>query len=344
MSLETSTIPAEGALSMGDAISLLSALPEDSDAAPTAAELAASSDAEAGDDVEDVEALPDSADDLAAAEDDAPDDEPASEDDLEEDDGAGPETATAAPEFWSAEEKALFAKAPAEVQQLVAAKTKEAEQRVYAAKEETAAARQEASIITESREKIDQLLSHAEQVFQGKWDGVDFAEWAKTEPAEAIAAKFEFDAEQELLGKMRTVQAATAAEEHRQFIRAENIKLAESLPELADPKQGPARKKELIGYLQTTGFSPEDLKWAGAAELTVAYKAMCWDKAKADLARKPVTEKPAANAKPPASVRPSGAAPPRKTTIQRQKAAVVSRALQTGRMDDGVAALLALGE
>lgn len=278
------------------------------------------------------------AEDQSAAEDDAPpDDEAASEEDLGEDEGEEPESpAIAAPEFWSAEEKALFAKAPPEVQQLVAAKTKEAEQRVYSAKEEAAAARKEASVIGQAVEIIDQQLGRAREIFQGKWDGVDWARWAQEAPNEALAAKFEFDAEQEELAKLEATRTAAEQAQHAHFVRAENTKLASLVPELADPKEGRARKTALVEMLRADGFDPEDLRWAGAKELRIAYEAYQWRQAKQSLSRKPAPEpKP----KVAGTVRPAAAPPPPKTVASRRKQEVLGRAYKTGRLDDAVEAL-----
>lgn len=311
----------DGPLSVDDAtLSLLSAEDEDSD--------------DEGD-----EEIP--ADDQAADGDDAPDeDDPASEDDAEEDEDDAPaEPASKAPEFWSAEEKAIFAKAPPEVQQLVAVKTAEAEKRVYAAKEETATARKEASVIADVSAAIDQQLERAKTIFQGKWDGVDWAQWAKDAPEEAFAAKFEFDAEREELDKLQTAHAATEAEEYRQFIKAEGEKLVEANHPLADPVKGKAEKQALLAYAQTVGFDPSDLKWAGAKELVVLHKAMAFDRVTARLATKPAKE-PASKAAP--AVRPSSPAAPRKSIVAQKRASVVGRAFKTGKMDDAVTALLAM--
>jgi len=286
--------------------------------------------------------------DQPAAEDDAPEEEPASDEAPDEDEEPEPEPAPAIepPRFWSAEEKALFAKAPPEVQQLVAQKDAEAEKRVYQAKEEAAAARKDASVIGEFKSVIDQQIERAQTIFQGKWDGVDWAQWAKDNPQEAIAAKFEFDQEQEELHRLKTVQAATEAEEHRQFLIDERAKLADSGHVLADPVKGPAEKKALVEYAEGVGYTTTDLKWAGARELETLHKAMLWDRAQANAKANPPKPKPepakAAPAKPAGPVRPAAAAPPRKSVIKRQNAETVSRAMKSGRMDDAVAALLVL--
>lgn len=348
---ETDTGAADtGPLRMDDAISLLSTLGDDGgeDEEPAGEADAEEEEpgAEDGDEPDDeIEAS-----DQEAAEDDAPEDDPASEDEPGEDEEAEPaEPAIDAPKFWSAEEKAVFAKAPPDVQLLIAAKDQAAEKRVYEAKEEAAAARKDASVIGEFKAVIDQQVERAQTIFQGKWDGVDWAQWAKENAQEAFAAKIEHDQELDALKELRTAQAATEAEEHRQFLATEAAKLRDAGHVLADREKGRAEKQKLVAYAQTQNVPAESLQWAGAVELTILHKAMLWDDAQAKLAANPVKASPipkkpapAPAAKPVTSVRPTAAAPPRKAVAIRQRQEVVQKAMKTGRMNDAVEALKAL--
>lgn len=340
----TDTGADEGPLSVDDAVSLLTAVDEEAEAPPDPENAATSAAEEAAADDEDE------ASDQEAVEDDAPDeDDPASEDEPDEDEEAEPaEPAIDAPRFWSAEEKAVFAKAPPDVQLLIAAKDQAAEKRVYEAKEEAAAARKDASVIGEFKAVIDQQVERAQTIFQGKWDGVDWAQWARENPQEAFQAKIEHDQEAEELAKLQTAQTATAAEEHRQFLKDEAAKLRDAGHVLADREKGGAEKQKLVAYAKTAGVTAESLQWASALELTILHKAMLWDAAQANVAARPVkpapTKKPdpAPAAKAAGPVRPAAAAPPRKSVAMRQRQEVVGKAMKTGRMDDAVVALLAL--
>lgn len=313
----------DGPLSIDDALGLL-----DGDGG----------DAPDGDDAPEATETP--ADDQAADADTAPDDDDPASEDGEDDEGDDQAQAIAPPEFWSAEEKAIFAKAPSDVQMLVAAKTAEAEKRVYSAKEEAAAARKDASVIAEISAVIDQQVERAESIFRGKWDGVDWAAWSKENPTEAFQAKLEFDQEQAELARLKTAQAATEVEAHRQFLKAEVDKLAEAKHPLADPVKGREVKQALVSYAEQAGYSLEDLKWAGAKELTTLHKAFLYDQAQARLAAKPAKQPTAAKA--PGPVRPAGAPPSRRELQDRNRKSVLGKAYATGKMDDAVAALLAL--
>lgn len=333
----------DGPLSMDDAVSLLTAdpAPDDGDDAGEDTE-----DTESGDDPDEDE---DEAGDQPAAEDEAPEDDPASDESEDEDEEPepDPDPVVEPPRFWSAEEKALFAKAPPEVQRIVAAKDAEYSRQVSLAKEETATARKEAAVIAEFGDKIGEVLERAETIFQGKWDGIDWAALAKEDTTTYAVLKEEHAAEQAELSRLRQASEAAQIEEHRQFKATESVKLAELCPDLADPVEGPKRKVELRDYLRGRGYSAEDLKWAGAKELDDAYCAMRWRqaqaRAKADPPKPAKSEPAKAKApKPAGPVRPAAAAPPRKSVIQRRRAEVVGRAFKTGRMDDAVAAVLAL--
>lgn len=340
----------DGPISVDAAISLLTATDEEPDAddgdEPEPDPDNAATDEEAADEDDETQAS-----DQEAAEDEAPDeDDPASEDEPGEDEEAEPaELAIDAPKFWSAEEKAVFAKAPPDVQLLIAAKDQAAEKRVYEAKEEAAAARKDASVIGEFKAVIDQQVQRAETVFQGKWDGVDWAAWARENAQEAFAAKIEFDEEQKALDQLRTTQAATEAEEHRQFLATEAAKLRDAGHVLADREKGKAEKQKLIAYAQAASVPAESLQWASAVELTVLHKAMLWDELQAKQVANPIKPTPAPKKPAPApvakvagTVRPAAAPPPRKALAVRVRQEVVGKALKTGRMDDAVAAWMAI--
>jgi len=286
-------------------------------------------------------------DDQADVGDDAPDeDDPASEEAPEDDEDAEEPQAAAiqAPEFWSAEEKALFAQAPPDVQMLVAAKTAEAEKRVYSAKEEAAEARKAASGVAEQGEKLDQFLSHAESLFRDRWDGVDFVAWAATDPQAAFQAKLEYDAEQQAISQARSAREAAQTQEHRQFLSVEFGKLKEAGSPLADPQKGKEARTELLTYMTSQGIPEEAFSWASASELTIAHKAMLYDKLQAERARKPIVAAPNPAQGKATATRPTAPPPPRKVVTERRRVEVVTRAMKTGKMDDAVAAVLALGE
>jgi hypothetical protein len=325
--LENTETATDEPIRFDDAVSLLA----DTDAAP---------EGEADPEEEEAE---EQAGDQPEAEDDAPEDDPASED-PGEDEGAEPEDdapAIDAPKFWSAEEKAVFATAPPEVQRLVAAKDAEAEKRVYQAKEDAAQARKDASVIGEIAKATDQLIQRASEVFRDKWADVDWLKLAQDDQQSYNVLKELHGQEQAELQRLQTAKAATEAEEHRQFLIAEQAKLRDAGHPIADPQKGPEEKKALVEYARGVGFEPSDLAWAGARELTILHKAMLYDKAQASVRTSAPKPQPKPKAKAPA-LKPSAAPPPRRETAAKHRREVVGRAMASGKMNDAVAALLAM--
>lgn len=292
MSLQTSQdAPADGPLTIDSAVSLLSTARKDETSVDDELDPVnpdGATDGDAGIDGDD------DAGDQPDGEDDAPE-TPAGEDDAEDEEDEPEAPVVEPPAFWKPEEKALFATASPDLQKLIATRDAEYGRQVSLAKEETATARKEASAIGEIVEIVDKQLERATEVFRSKWDGVIWADWAREAPEEAFAAKFEFDAEQAELANLAATREATEVEQHRQFLREEAGKLRDLDPVLADPKTGKTAKTELVGYLTEQGYTPQDLKWTGARELSLARKAMLWDRAQAKIAanpRKPLAQTP----------------------------------------------------
>jgi hypothetical protein len=237
-----------------------------------------------------------------------------------------------APNFWNDDEKAVFATAPPEVQKLVADKIAESSKHATLATEQAALYRKEADIIGQAVEMIDTQLSAAKETFGSRWSSFtpeQWAEWAAEDLQAATVAKFQHDAEQKQLVELSQAREAAEAEQHRQFLREQAGKLAEVAPALLEA----SARTELIGYLTEQGMAPQDLKWAGAVELSIAHKAMLWDRAQANLAKKPIPQPTQRSATP---VRPAGAQQ-RGSSQSRQVQALEARFAKSGSMEDALA-------
>jgi hypothetical protein len=276
--------------------------------------------------------------DAVAVEDESTEGEQPKEGDKDEGDEPEPEAekpaepVVAPPNFWNDEEKAVFATAPPEVQKLVADKVAESSKQATLATEQAALYRKEAEIIGQAVELIDGQLTAAKEVFGTRWSAFtpeQWAEWAAEDLQAATVAKFQFDAEQKQLGELQQARDAAEAEQHRQFLREQAGKLAEVAPALLEA----SARTELVGYLTEQGVAPQDLKWAGAVELSLAHKAMLWDRAQANLAKKPIPQPTQRSATP---VRPAGAQQ-RGSSQSRQVQALEARFAKTGSMDDALA-------
>ena len=135
-------------------------------------------------------------------------------------------------------------------------------------------------------------------------------------------------------------KAETDAEQH--FLRTEAqalSHLAKSDPvvaELMDDKEGQARRTEVAQYLVKHGIAQDRLKLISATEMSLARKAMLYDKAQAALKSK-ANPSPSAKAPPPMN---SGARP----SIPRNEASIKAlddRLSKSGSIDDAVALLVA---
>ena len=79
-------------------------------------------------------------------------------------------------------------------------------------------------------------------------------------------------------------QSEAEVAEHREFVSERTSQLTEMAAEspiakaLVDPKEGISRQKEVFQYMQKNGMTHETLMWVPAEGLTMAYKAMMYDK------------------------------------------------------------------
>lgn len=347
--------PDEGALSIDQAAGLLSAAPvEDTPAPeeapagepeaveePAAEEAAETTESEAEPTAEDTPD-PDADPVIAEAED------PESESD--------PQPVIAAPKSWDASERALFAQLPAPAQEVILKRETERDRAVSKAQQEAGEARKsvetELSSLAQYKTVFDQVVTNAKQVFAGKWDRVDWVAWAEQDPEAYTVGWARFNAEQQELNN--AVLAQQEAEklhkeagktEFQNYVRSEFAKLPDVAPDLADLKDGKARRIKVAQFLLDQGaHTTEDIERISAVEMSLAYDAMRFREGKAAL--RSATVKPAAPAPKPAPPRAAAptaaaqAAPPR----QRQVEIARANLNKTGSIDDAVALLLARGK
>jgi len=322
MSLETDTIDDTGPLTIDEAL--------DRRAAAAEAASAIDDDEPANPDPAPIEVVDEDAEPVEGEPEDAEDEEKEPE---AEKPPEPVEPVVPPPNFWNEDEKAVFASAPPEVQKLVAEKVAESSKQATLATEQAALARKEAEIIGQAVEMIDGQLAAAKEVFASRWSSFtpeQWAQWAAEDINAASVAKFQFDAEQKQLSELNQARDAAEAEQHRQFLREQSGKLAEVAPALLEA----SARTELVGYLTEQGLEPQDLKWASARELAIAHKAMLWDRAQANLAKKPLP--PAAPRSSATPVRPAGAQQ-RGSSQSRQVQQLEARFAKSGSLDDALA-------
>lgn len=264
----------------------------------------------------------------------------------EEDEEAEPVQVAPAPKSWTAEDQALWAKVPAEVQAVIAKREADRDRAVQEAttKAGRAAAevRQIAESYTQVASQVTDEVTRAAQVWDQRWGNVDWVRYARERPQDCLEDKTLAEEErQQVLDLMLRSEKAkqdaskAAALARQAFLTEELTKLAELSPELADPKDGAVRRKEVAEYLVATGFEPEVIADISAAELTIARKAMLWDNAQ--KAAKKQSELPRKNPTSTAKSIPPGGTGAAAPSTQRIVAAANARLAKNGRVDDLVA-------
>lgn len=270
-----------------------------------------------------------------------PDEATADADDDEGDDTEAKDPPIQPPHSWDKEAKERFSKLDRETQEYLVNRENERDravsQKLNEAAETRKAAEEASSKLAQYAQAFDQVLTNAQQRFADKWANTDWQRLANESPADYVRAQEAFKADQQALAQTQKAQQAAEMQAHQQFLQQEGKRLKEIAPDLADPKKGGERKRELAKFLSEQGVDAEAMKWASAHELGLAYDAMRWRKAQAETTKpKPVEKRPA-----PKSVRP-GAEAKTKPRTAKQREAAIKRLGQTGSVDDAAAAILAL--
>ena len=178
---------------------------------------------------------------------------------------------------------------------------------------------------------IEQMLNQ-----QPETENLDYLK--ETDPIGYAVKVAELSQREKQLAQVRAEQARIAEQQQReqqeqlgQVVQAESRKLAEVIPEYADPQKGETLRRELREFGLKAGFSDQELAnvYDSRAVLTL-YKAMQYDKlqsAKPGITKK-VNEAP--------KVMKSGVSQPRDSSDEMKK--LKARAKQTGRVADAARA------
>jgi hypothetical protein len=178
---------------------------------------------------------------------------------------------------------------------------------------------------------IEQMLNQ-----QPETENLDYLK--ETDPIGYAVKVAELSQREKQLAQVRAEQARIYDQQQReqqeqlgQVVQAESRKLAEVIPEYADPQKGETLRRELREFGIKAGFSDQELAnvYDSRAVLTL-YKAMQYDKlqsAKPGITKK-VNEAP--------KVMKSGVSQPRDSSDEMKK--LKARAKQTGRVADAARA------
>lgn len=247
-----------------------------------------------------------------------------------------------APTWWAAEHKAAFAKLPPDLQAVVSQQEETRERVVAKAKEEAATARKsaetEAETYRSTLQAIGSWLPKAVETFKSRWDGItaeDWAAFAEQNPEAYTKAKAQYELETKQIADAQKAHDDAQKVQRAAALKAESEKLPQYAPALVDPKEGPARKRELAKFLVESGVDAAMLPDLTAVALGLAYDAMLYRQGKAKLA---ATPKPTP-AVPKAPVAPT--APQGRTSQQRSLEQIGARLNKSGSIEDAVALLQA---
>lgn len=293
--------------------------------------------AEEGDDTQ-SEALPE-------AEDEGGQDDPAPADEEADNTDQGEAPVIEYPRSWAAKDREVFAALPEEARAVILAREGERDRAVSKAQQEASEARkraeQEAEGYLSLKPQLESLLERADATFADRWGRMDanaWAAWVQEDPASAMAARFQMEAEQAELSALKEQAKNAEQQEIQKFVRDEMEKLPQVAPELADPAQGQQRRTELAKFLLEVGVPREQLPRVSAVEMSIAYDAMRFRKLQA--AKPPV--KPATPTQQPPQRRPvAPTAAPQRDSQTRSIEQLSARLAKSGSEEDAIRLLQA---
>lgn len=329
---EAAEAPQGGALSLDEAVALLDRRDDEREDG-----------AEHDEDHEDFEgaaSAPDEAEDWA--------EDPSEAEDEAEADPDGEVDRPEPPKYWSKDAKARFAELDPDLQAVVlsqegpreaaAARVKaEAEQVRAAALQDVAQSRQIAAELADA-------LPGAVESFNARWGGEpDWGAIAEEHGVEAMSeARAHYEAERSQLEHAAQVAAVAERANHEAYVAAEFERLKTLAPELVDPETGGRLRGDVARYLYGEGFDPQALLSISALELSVARKAMLWDRAQAKARASNSNPRPDRQATRPLARGAASAGPV--DPKARRAAQAKSRFAKTRSIDDAVALLNAQGD
>ncbi len=247
------------------------------------------------------------------------------------------------PQWWDAEAKAKFAALTPELQATVFAQEEKREAVVAKAKaeasQEKTAAKTERETIGKVTNALSEWLPKAKADFDAYYgeQGFDLeANIAEYGEATALVLQARYNKHLENLHQVAQAknQADHQAKVAWQMEQREALK--EVCPDLADPREGKTREKELASYLLDQGFKPADLELVSAPAINIAWKAYRYDKAQAEAkAKSQAPKKPVVPALKPT------ATPNQSTASEVTK--LKQRLAKTNSIDDAVELMLAEG-
>jgi hypothetical protein len=263
-------------------------LPEDEQDEEIDAE--AESQADAGEDGDDPEADPDAGDD---------------EEEVE------PETAIETPQFLDEKERAAFAALPRAAQEML---LKHDKALVADYTRKTQAVSEERKAVQAQRQQLDRIVETFGTVIPeaekelADWQRVDWVALAQKVDAETYNQyRAQAEASQKKVFTLRQQEAqareatfSTHVDEQTKLLKELAADPVKGAPEFLKPDAPEKVWKPLFEYVKGLGYGEDEIRWIGAADAIVAYKAMRYDQMVKAGKTPALTPKPDAksNAKP----------------------------------------------
>ena len=250
----------------------------------------------------------------ATADEEISEDDPSEEEDLEasaedSDEVDEPEEAEETPappaveppQHLKGEEREQFTSLTPEAQAIVTRLAKNGEAVVTKKSQELAQTRQQ---LEQRMDSLGDFVSEKEAQLK-YYNDVDWVAAAQQlSPQEYQQHKAAHESLKAQVTEAKQIQQRQEVEDHKAFVSERTAKmneLAESNPiakALSDSKEGVQRQKEVFAYMHENGMERDTLMWIPAEGLTMAYKAMMYDRSQKKAKELPTKQR--ATPKPPA--------------------------------------------
>ena len=193
------------------------------------------------------------------------------------------------PKFWDAKAKERFGDLPRDLQEIVVAKENERNQATAKALQDAATHRKtaeaEAGRFKSAADGLARFVPQAANSFENRWSNVDWKKVIEQRGAqETLKLQHQMQTEQRGLQRLSATKELTDRLAHARFVQEQEQLVPQHAPDLADQKQGRARREEVGRFLLGLGVPQERIPHMSALEAGLAYDAMQWrnGKAKAD--------------------------------------------------------------
>jgi len=227
-------------------------------------------------------------------------------DETEEADETPAAPAVEPPQHLKGNERDEFSTLKPEAQAIVARLAKDGEALVTKKSQELTQTRQ---LFEQRLEGLSDFISEKESQVQ-YYDNVDWVAAAQQlSPQEYQQHKAAHESLKAQLNEATDAKGKAEMAEHQTFVKDRTSRLSE-LSEaspiakaLTDPKEGIERQKEVFAYMQKNGMTHETLLWVPAEGMTMAYKAMMYDRGNAKVKELPTKQSAKPNKPAPKAVK-----------------------------------------